>query len=671
MRNFVLLSFFLVLVYGCSNAQFPYSTSNKKAIHYFELAEKAPKEGMDLMTGAYDFKSGIELLGKALEKDSNFWEAHVLDAEFNEIQRNYKQAIFHYKRALEIDPNHSISGSSTYHLATCQMAIGDYNGALKSCSIYLKNPNAKEENLGTVRRMQDCANFAMTAMKNPKPFEPKNIGPSINTNFSEYYPTITVDGKTLFFTRRLVEYQGENKREQEDFYISLNIDQVWSKSFPMPRNVNTPYNEGAPTISADGKSLIFVACTDESGVDYGANRQGKGSCDLFITQKNGSQWTNPTNLPGKVNSTHWETQPSMSADGKTLYFIRGMRSRDGKKDSDIYVSHLLADGTWSLAEPLPPHINSNQNEESVLIHPDGKTLYFASRGHVGMGGSDLFVSRMDSKGNWGLPQNLGYPINTLSDENSLMVSPEGDVAFFASDRPGGYGLMDIYYFQLPKEDQPIRTLYFDGFVFDANSKKPLGASFQLTNLSTGERVIQSKADGTDGTFVVPLPINTDYAIEVNFPGYLPYSLNFNMTLKENEQSYHLQIPLNPENSSAENVLSNVFFDLNQAKLRPESKVELISFANYLKARPKMKIEIGGHTDSRGNAEENLTLSTNRAKAVYEFLIAQGIPAGQMSYKGFGSSEPIISDKEINAMSNAEQKEKAHQKNRRTTYTIRP
>lgn len=667
MRNVLLLTSFFFLFLGCSTAQFPYSTSNKKAIHYFELGEKAPKELMDPMTGAYDFFSGIDYLNKALEKDSNFWEAHLLSAEFNEIIRNYPQAIFHYKRALQIDPNHSISGSTVFRLATCQMAIADYDGALKNCEIYLKNPNAKEENFGVVRRMQDCANFAKYAIKNPKPFEPKNIGPSINSNFSEYYPTITVDGKTLLFTRRLEE----NGREQEDFYLSHDLDQEWSKAYPMPRNVNTPYNEGAPTISPDGKSLIFVACTDESGVDYGENRQGKGSCDLFFTQQVGKKWSNPINLPGKVNSSHWETQPSLSADGKTLYFIRGLRTRDGKKDSDIYVSHLLEDGTWSIAEPLPPHINSNQNEESVLIHPDGKTLYFASRGHVGMGGLDLFVSRMDAKGNWGLPQNLGYPINTLSDENSLMVSPEGDIAYFASDRPGGFGLMDIYYFELPKEDQPVKTLYFDGMVYDSKTVNPLGATFKLTNLSTGELVIQSKADVADGTFIVPLPINSDYAIEVNHPGYLPYSLNFNMTLKENEQSYHVKIPLNPETSSDENILTNVFFDLNQAKLRPESVVELNSFANYLKSRPNLKIEIGGHTDSRGNAQDNLTLSTNRAKAVYDFLVSKGISATRLSYKGYGSTSPILTDASINALSSAAEKEKAHQKNRRTTYIIRP
>jgi outer membrane protein OmpA-like peptidoglycan-associated protein len=171
--------------------------------------------------------------------------------------------------------------------------------------------------------------------------------------------------------------------------------------------------------------------------------------------------------------------------------------------------------------------------------------------------------------------------------------------------------------------------------------------------------------------MVPLPINTDYAIEVNYPGYLPYSLNFNMTLKENEQSYHLQIPLNPENSSTENVLTNVFFDLNQAKLRPESIVELTSFANYLKAHPNLKIEIGGHTDSRGNAQDNLLLSTNRAKAVKDFLTSKGIPETQLSYKGYGSTTPIMSDAAINAISDVNEKEKAHQKNRRTTYTLKP
>ncbi|MFM8242796.1 MAG: TolB family protein, partial [Crocinitomicaceae bacterium] len=219
---------------------------------------------------------------------------------------------------------------------------------------------------------------------------------------------------------------------QEDFFYSNFVENEWTKSIALPKNINTENNEGAPSIAPDGKGLIFVGCSDASGQYYGPNRTGKGSCDLFFTKKIGARWTDPVNLPGKINSANWETQPSLSADGKTLYFIRGVRGKDGKRNADIYVSFLQNDGTWGEARPLPNHVNTPQAEESVHIHPDGKTLYFASRGHIGMGGSDLYVTRLDENGNWSKPENLGYPINTLYDENSLMVSPTGEIAYFAS-----------------------------------------------------------------------------------------------------------------------------------------------------------------------------------------------------------------------------------------------
>jgi len=659
---------FLVLFCGIQTLSFSqFSTKNKKAIKLYKKAVDAPALQLDPRTQGPDFASALSYLDQALKKDPMFWEASLLMADYCRFTGQFSHAIQRYEQTLSINPQHSQNGQTYYWLANLYFKGGDYNNTLKYSKAFINHTNANPKYTNEAYFLRECALFSLDAIKNPIPFKPENLGSGVNTGMPEYFPSLTVDGKKLMYTRELPV--GSTGR-QEDFFYSNLKDGIWGTSIPMPKNVNTLRNEGAPTLSADGKSLIFVMCSDDDG-DYGDGRRGKGSCDLFFTQRVGNQWTDPVNLSDSINTHHWESQPSLSADGKTLYFIRGLRSREGKRDSDIYVARLLADGTWGVAEPLPPRINSNQNEESVLIHPDGKTLYFASRGHIGMGGSDLYVSRMDAKGNWGLPQNLGYPINTLSDENSLMVSPEGDIAYFASDRPGGFGLMDIYYFELPKEDQPIKTLYFDGFVFDAKTKKSLGASFQLTNLSTEQVVIQSKADASDGTFMVPLPINTDYAIEVTFPGYLPYSLNFNMTLKENEQSYHLQIPLNPENSSTENVLSNVFFDLNQAKLRPESIVELTSFANYLKAHPNLKIEIGGHTDSRGNAQDNLLLSTNRAKAVRDFLTSKGIPETQLSYKGYGSTSPIMTDAAINAISDVNEKEKAHQKNRRTTYTLKP
>ncbi|NBR13163.1 MAG: tetratricopeptide repeat protein [Flavobacteriales bacterium] len=671
MNKFFYLLFFSFFIIGCSTAQFPYSTSNKKAIKLFEEAQKAPDANFDPQKGP-DYKKGIEIANQALEKDPQFWEAHLLIAELFERTNDYVNAIVHYKKALEIDPNHSVSGSTLYYLSASQLAIGQYDDAMTNIERFLRNPNANENLIGQARQMQSNARFAKNAIQNPKPFNPINVGPGINTALPEYFPTLTVDSKTLLFTRRINDPRVEHYFAQEDFFVSnFGDDKKWGTSFPMPQNVNTINNEGAPTIASDGKSLIFVGCSDETGTYYGENREGKGSCDLFFTQRIGNKWTNPINLPGNVNTMHWETQPSLSADGKTLYFIRGIRNRSGSRDSDIYVSYLQTDGTWGTAQRLPNNVNTTYAEESVCIHPDGRTLYFASRGHVGMGGSDLFVTRMDENGNWSKPENLGYPINTIYDENSLLVAPNGEIAFFASNRAGGYGDLDIYYFELPQELRPVKTLYFEGKVFDAVTKNSIPGHFQLTDLKTGKVMIISDADKVDGTFMVALPINREYAISVTYTGYFPYTLNFNLLIPDGKDSYHLDIPLNPETSQKENVLANVFFDLGKSTLRPESKVELNEFVSYLKKNPKIRIELGGHTDSRGNKDENLKLSNDRAKTVYDYLIANGISDTRLTYKGFGSITPIISDAEIAKLSSDIEKEQAHQKNRRTVYTILP
>ena len=467
--------------------------------------------------------------------------------------------------------------------------------------------------------------------------------------------------------------QDGHQDEQEDFYVS-SLDQksnVWTLAQPMTSNINTTWNEGAPTISGDGKTIIFVACTDPSGVNYGAERTGKGSCDLFITQKMNGRWSTPINLPGAVNTANWETQPSLSADGQTLYFIRAVRSRDGRANSDIYVSNLLPNGKWSEAERLPNVINTASNEESVQIHPDGKTLYFASRGHIGLGGSDLFMSQKDAQGNWGKPVNLGFPINTHFDENSLLVSAQGDIAFFASDRQGGYGNLDIYWFELPEELQANQTYYFEGTAFDALNLTKLAAHIQLTDLSNGQIIFDGFADAFDGKITVPLPIEHRYAVLVNHPGYHPFSLNFDFTRLETSQNYTLNMPLNPVNSTAENILNNVFFDLAKASLRPESKVELINLSAYLKRNPSIKIEIQGHTDSQGDADQNLILSNSRARTVADFLVQEGIAAERLTYKGYGSGQPLITDAQIAQLNNASEIAAAHQKNRRTSYKILP
>ena len=330
---------------------------------------------------------------------------------------------------------------------------------------------------------------------------------------------------------------------------------------------------------------------------------------------------------------------------------------------------MQADGTWSRAEMLPSAVNTPEAEESVLIHPDGKTLYFGSRGHAGMGGSDLFVSRLDASGNWGKAINLGYPINTKYDENSLMVSADGEIGFFASDREGGYGGLDIYYFPMPDHLKPTKTIYFEGLVFDADTKRPLPGKFKLIDLENGKEVVYSEADSLTGEFVVSLPVNKKYALNVSYPNYSFFSQTFDMKDPDGQEAFQMDVPLIPISSSQPIVLNNVFYDLNKATLRPESYIELEKLREFLATNPLLKIEIGGHTDTRGDAGENMKLSTERAQSVYDYLVAKGLNKTRLSYKGYGETKNVVSDAEIAKLTDAKAIEVAHQKNRRTEYKI--
>ncbi len=668
------LYFLLLLsITSCVTAQPGYTTSSNKAIKLFEKARIAPNS-LDKIGKRPDYKSGIDFLNQALEKDPNFLEAHDLISQYYFYENNIEKSVFHQKELLRIQPNQDFNGSLFYSIAEMQFAIGNYADAILYTDrvINYPRPTISQELQVNASVLKNKAMFAQDAINNPSSITPINVGKGINTEHNEYFPTITVDGKTLLFTREVPNNSG-GPRGQEDFYTSeLSDINVWMKAVPMPSNINTPLNEGAPTLAPDGRSLVFVACAGNGdNTNYGPTKQGYGSCDLFYTKKIGDKWLNPINLPGYVNSSSWESQPSLSSDGKTMYFVKRI-GRAAEQNSDIFVTKKSENGYWSRPERLGMNINTPYKEESVMIHPDGQTLYFASNGHIGLGGTDLFMSRKQADGTWGNPINLGYPINTKGDENSLLVGPDGEVAFFASDRPGGYGGLDIYYFVLPEKLRATKTTYFEGFVYDANStsKLPLAGNFELIDLETGEQVIEATADKLSGAFMVALPTNRKYALNVTYPNYAFYSKNFDMKLAENQEAFRMDVPLYPlENTDTKIELENVFFDLNKTSLRGESFVELNKLVDFLNKNKEVKIEIGGHTDTRGDAKDNQELSEGRASSVYRYLIEKGISKERLTFKGYGETQPKISDDEIDLISSSEEKEKAHQSNRRTEYKI--
>jgi len=304
------------------------------------------------------------------------------------------------------------------------------------------------------------------------------------------------------------------------------------------------------------------------------------------------------------------------------------------------VSKLDASGSWGKPDKIKGFVNTPQNEESVLIHPDGRTIYFSSNGHPGMGGLDIFVSRLQADGTWGKPENLGYPINTNSDENSLLVAADGKLAFFASDREGGYGDLDLYSFILPEAARPIPVTYAKGKVFDQLSFKELEARFELIDLETGELVVESFSDPVSGEFLVTLAVNRDYALNVSRPNYLFYSENFSLKGVKEGEPFFLKVPLQKIKTGSSVVLNNVFFDTDKFELKPQSRIELMKLVDFLQVNPSLRIELGGHTDNVGSDEANISLSQKRAQSVVDFLIQNGIESKRLSSKGYGESKPI-------------------------------
>jgi flagellar motor protein MotB len=609
----------LLVLAGTGSLAQSYTTRSKSAIKRFEKAKRC-YEQMD---------SGCtrEQLFRALRSDPEFREALQLLAQVCYEQGEIDEAITYYERSLELAPEENPDGYRL--LAGLTMQTGDYRKTLEHIETFLKFPPEQVRNRSEALLIRQSCHFALDAMQNPVPFHPENLGDSVNSEYNEYWPNLSVDESLLMFTVMDPVGSGSSgTRVQEDFYHSHRSGNGWEKRVNAGSPLNTLDNEGAHTMTADGRVLFFTACN---------RRDGKGRCDIYRSERVGDQWSTPVNIGSPVNTRYSEKHPTVSADGRKLFFAS---DRPGGKGSfDIWVS-TWSGNRWSAPENLGDSINTAWMEQSPFIHPDQQSLYFSSSGWPGMGQGDLFVSRLGPSGDWSVPENLGYPVNTYSDDIGLSVSAGGDRAFFASDRDSGTDT-DLFTFELPLSSRPVPVSYMKGRVYDAANRDGLEARMQLIDLESGEVVMELGTSRPDGEYLMSLPTESSYMFNVTADGYLFYSEHFAFTgIHGKLDPFRMDIPMERIAEGGRVVMNNIFFDVDSHALRLESRTELNRVASFLQAHPELVVEIGGHTDSTGTSSHNKLLSERRAGTVVAYLVGRGVPSENLKARGYGDAVPV-------------------------------
>lgn len=588
---------------------------NKKAIPIYQKAIE--------QLGYGDYKQAITTLEKCLAIDKNYVDAYLsLAGAYGEL-KNYKAAITNYEIAKEKDSSYCKIYSLPYSINLA--GEGRFEDALAAINHFATLPNLGERTLKSIKYRKDsylfAINYQQTHPNKNYVFNPINLGDSVNTERSEYFPSLTVNDSLLVFTRR--EGGGE-------YFYKTNTTNPNSfpKAVKIAGDINDEPFKGAISVSADGEWMIFAGNIGNNSHD---------NFDLYICYATPTGWSEPQNLGSNINTGYWESAPSLSPDKRALYFSSNRPG--GYGGADLFVSYRDEKGVWGKAVNMGPTINTAGDETAPYIHADNQTLYFTSSGLPGYGGTDIFVMRKAYNGTWSIPENLGYPINTIENEGSIAVAPNGISAYYASDRSDSRGGLDLYKFDLREDIQPYKTLFVKGFVYDKNTSKGLPSNVELIDNSTGKILMNVQTDET-GFYFITLPVKKDYTFTVNRKGYLFYSKLYALFSKTADSTYRENIYLQPIALNSITTLKNIQFETNSFQLKDVSKVELDKLLQLLTDNPSLKIEVNGHTDNVGKPEDNMKLSTNRAKTVVDYLIGKGIDAQRLQYKGFGASKPV-------------------------------
>lgn len=600
------------------------------------------------------FDKAITQLKETVNINNNFQDGWYYLGMAFVYTKQYPEAIYSFQRLEGINNKYN----PWFYYETCQafIELGKFNEAEIAIRKYLEYSPKGAKTTHFEHMAKNRLEYALKSqllreqpetMGAPDPLE------SVNSISGDYTPQVSPTGTRLYFTS--VRKGGFDRMDDstrvnhwgEDVYFSDldSISNQWSEPSLLPPPINSINDDFGSAFTGDGQMMVYVRCGDKQGV---------GNCDLYITQLVGTEWSEPVNMGNIVNSEEWDSQPTISSDGNRIIFTSSRKG--GYGGSDIYMTEKNHLGDWGIPQNLGGTVNTPFNDNSPYLAPDGKTLYYASNGHPGFGGTDIFYCIFDN-GKWSKPINLGAPLNSGGDDTNFSISASG-MAYFASSRidPDNY---EIFQVELPDELKPKPTVVIQGVVSNSRTTEPIGALVLIEDINTGELIAINKSNTSSGEYLIVLPAGRNYSVSANSKGFFFYSQSFEIPKDTSYQEITMDIALEPIEKGTKVVLNNIFFESGRAELKPISYVELNKAVDLLESNASMVIEIGGHTDDVGSDELNLKLSQDRAAAVMDYLVLAGIEATRLQAKGYGETQPIAENTD----------EAGRSKNRRTEFEI--
>ena len=674
MRFFFLICTFFLLNYSvyCQDEDNPCKVKNKQAEKIFKKATNEYKSG-NISNSAKLFKETIDeepdyvdayyALGKIYLRKS-FFNLSSVKRNFKKVEElcpTYDPEIYYYLGDIYLG-----EADGYYNKGDFKHAEKKYDSAYFYFKEFIKDPD-KIKSEAKYNHADSVVKYTKTLKditSKPVPFNPVFVK-GISTSLDEYLPVITPDNNMAFFVRKFKAplsksslFKTEDKYMEKFMFSIRDAKGDFDIGKEMEHPFNTTDNQGAATITIDNKTLYFVVCEWLKDNSY-------FNCDICMSEFINERWSDIKNLGLKVNGNKtWETQPSISNDGKTLYFISDRNG--GYGGYDMYKTTKDAKGEWGLAENMGPYINTSGNEKSPFIHTDDQTLYFSSTGLPGLGGYDIFMSKRGSDNKFGLPRNLGYPINTQSDDVGFFVSTDGHYGYFASNKYKGPGGWDIYYFDLYPEARPDSVLFVKGNVKEElknetneeSDNAPIFAKVELKNIKTNQ-VKEIPVDSITGKYVIATAFKNDYMLTVKSDSFAYISKYISKKDTNFQKVAQVDFEIKSIEVGESYQLNDILFAFGNYDLEEDSKRTIDGFIDFLNDHPTMKVSINGHTDNVSGADFNQTLSENRAKSVYDYMIEKGVDALRLTYKGFGITKPVATN----------ETEEGRTKNRRTEFVI--